>query len=262
LRIILNKGNQFLNSSSVWALGSTVVVSLLSLIGVVTTLTDTARLKSATYLLVGLATGALFGDAIIHLLPQAFEASQNKAQTSLLVLCGVFGFFILEKFLHWRHKHSIDDDDVTTIHPMGRMNLIADGLHNSIDGLLIGASYLVDVQIGIATTVAVLLHELPQELGDFGVLIHAGYSRSKALLFNLVSASFAIAAVLIALWIGTSVADFTQIMIPIAAGAFLYVAGSDLVPELHKERAPQKSLAQFISILVGCGLMWALLFIE
>jgi zinc and cadmium transporter len=142
------------------------------------------------------------------------------------------------------------------------MNLIADGLHNLIDGLLIGASYLVDVQIGIATTVAVLLHELPQELGDFGVLIHAGYSRSKALLFNLLSALFAIVGVLVALWIGSSVVEFTHVIIPIAAGAFVYVAGSDLVPELHKERAPQKSLAQFISILVGCGLMWALLFIE
>lgn len=237
-------------------------MSLLSLIGVVTTLTDTARLKSTTYLLVGLATGALFGDAIIHLLPKAYEASENKAQISLLVLCGVFGFFILEKFLHWRHRHSIDDDDFTAIHPMGRMNLIADGLHNLIDGLLIGASYLVDVQIGIATTVAVLLHELPQELGDFGVLIHAGYSRSKALLFNLLSALFAIVGVLVALWIGSSVVEFTHVIIPIAAGAFVYVAGSDLVPELHKERAPQKSLAQFISILVGCGLMWALLFIE
>ena len=240
-----------------FAIGSVVVVSLISLVGVVTISLSESKLNRVVFILVGLATGALFGDAFIHLLPEAFESSPNRVATALFVLAGIFVFFVLEKFLLWRHEHVVHE--VEQVHHLGMMNLVADGLHNLIDGMLIGASYLVDIKIGFATTLAVVLHELPQEMGDFGVLLHAGFSRTRALLFNFLSASLAIVGAVVALAIGAEATTFSSLMLPITAGGFIYIAGSDLVPELHKESAPARSLLQFLALSAGVGLMLLLL---
>ena len=142
------------------------------------------------------------------------------------------------------------------------MNLIADGAHNFIDGVLIGVSYMVSLPIGIATTIAVILHEIPTEIGDFGVLLHAGYSTRRALQYNFLSALMAVAGTLLALSIGPSISSFTTAVLPITAGGFLYIAGSDLIPELHREINLKHTLLQFLAILAGIGLMVALLWIE
>lgn len=243
-----------------YAIGSVILVSVISLVGVVTLSVSETKLKRVVFILVGLATGALFGDALIHLLPQAFESLRSKVETSLYVLAGIFVFFILEKFLRWRHEHVLQDAE--PVHHIGLMNLVADGLHNLIDGMLIGASYLVDIKIGVATTLAVVLHELPQEIGDFGILLHAGFSRTRALVFNFLSASLAVIGAVVALVVGTAAASFSTLMLPITAGGFIYIAGSDLVPELHKESDATKSLLQFLALSAGVGLMLLLLLLE
>jgi zinc and cadmium transporter len=141
------------------------------------------------------------------------------------------------------------------IHPVGYMNLIADAVHNLIDGMLIGASYAVSVPIGIATTMAVILHEIPQELGDFGVLLHAGFTVKRAILFNFLSASVAVVGTIISLLVSASAESFSALMLPFTAGGFIYIAGSDLLPELQKESDPYRSIAQLIAIAAGGGLM-------
>jgi zinc and cadmium transporter len=144
---------------------------------------------------------------------------------------------------------------------VGHLILISDGIHNLIDGILIGASYMISVEVGIATTIAVILHEIPQELGDFGILIHAGYSRAKALLWNLISALTAFLGVFIGVGLPLLTNSAGPILASVAAGGFIYIAGSDLVPELHKTKEIKKSIIQLLAIIVGIGMMLALLFI-
>ncbi len=244
----------------VYALASVLAVSFVSLVGIVTISLSQPRLQQAIFVLVSLAVGAMFGDAFIHLLPSAFRGPQGTLQTSLAVLAGLLLFFVLEKFLLWRHEHIPHYDDC--IQPVGYVNVVAEGLHNLIDGLLIGSSYLVSVPVGVATTLAVLLHEIPQEIGNFGVLLHAGFSRRRALGFNFLSASLAIVGAMLALVAGTQLKRLPTVILPFTAGGFIYIAGSDLVPELHKERAPGKSLLQLGAMGIGVSLMLLLTLLE
>lgn len=252
-----------------YAVASVVLVSLVSLVGVATISASKQRLKGMTFVLVSLAAGAMLGNAFIHLLPEAFEAATSNLTVSLCVLGGIFAFFILEKFLLWRHCHEIDHchsekhcPGADHVHPVGYMSLAADGLENLVDGMMIGAAYLVSVPVGVATTLAVVLHEIPAEMGDFGVLLHAGFSRGKALLLNLLSGAMAVAGCLIALFAGSSIESFPHLMAPIAAGCFIYIAGSDLVPQLHKELMPSRSLVQLLAMGAGVALMLLLTLLE
>src|SRR5882672_6133068 len=135
------------------------------------------------------------------------------------------------------------------------MNLAADAVHNLIDGMIIGVAYLVSVPIGVATTIAVVCHEIPHELGNFVVLLHAGFQPRRALLFNFLSAVFAIAGCVISLLLGSHIESFSILLVPLAAGGFIYIAGSDLVPELHKEANPRKSAVQLVAMGAGVGIM-------
>jgi len=236
------------------------LVSLLSLIGLAFISVAEEKLKSIIFFMVSLAVGGLFGDAFIHLLPESFERIGSKLQASVFVLAGIFAFFVLEKFLLWRHQHVLESDH--PIHPVGYMNLLADGAHNFIDGVIIGASYDVSLHVGIATTLAVVFHEIPHELGNFFVLLYAGFTKRKALFFNFVSALFAILGTVMSLSIGSRVAEFSSVMLPLAAGGFIYIAGSDLVPELNKESTLGKSVVQMLAIGVGVGLMFVLVMLE
>jgi zinc and cadmium transporter len=243
-----------------YAVTSVLFVSFLSLIGALFIAITQQRLKQIIFVMVSLAVGSLFGDAFIHLLPQTFKKFESDVQASLYVLAGIFLFFILEKFLLWRHQHTVTSSG--EIHPVGYMNLFADGVHNLIDGMIIGASYLVSRPVGIATTLAVIFHEIPHELGNFFILLYAGFTRTRALFFNFISACFAILGTLIALFIGSSAEAFSQVMLPLAAGGVIYIAGSDLVPELNKESDLLKSVVQMIAIAGGVGLMLILALVE
>lgn len=240
-----------------YTIASVVIVSLISLVGIFFLSLNRERLQKILLYLVSFAVGGLFGDAFIHLLPQAFQGETDHLLISLLILAGICLFFILEKVVRWRHCHI--SNSKTHIHPVVPMNLIGDGLHNLTDGMIIAASYSLDFSLGLATTLAVILHEIPQEIGDFGVLVYGGLSVKKAVIFNFLSASTAILGAVIALLVGSVVAGFSSIILPIAAGGFIYIAGADLIPELHHEFNPKTSVKQLAAIVSGIGIMAALL---
>ena len=243
-----------------WSLGSVAVVSLVSLVGIVTLAVNERRLQGALIFLVSFAVGALFGDAFLHILPEAFEHAHPGVAPSLLVLLGIFIFFVLEKFIYWRHCHA----GVCDFHekPVVWLNLVGDGVHNFIDGVLLAASYGVSFSIGIATTLAVVFHEIPQEIGDFGILIHGGFSRRRALGYNFLCSLSAFAGAVALLLMGPSVQGLSHLVTPVAAGGFIYIAGSDLIPELHREPSVSRSLLQFGAIGLGVGIMALLLLFE
>ncbi len=248
-----------------YALSSVAIVSLISLIGVFALSLKENLLRKGVFLMVSLAVGALFGDALIHLIPESFEQIENPVTASLLILSGILGFLILEKILRWHHGHGHDcedelcKDDVeekrSRVQPLGFLILTSDGLHNLIDGVIIGASYLISIEVGIATTIAIVLHEIPQEISDFGLLLHSGFSKARALLVNFLSALSAFIGVGIALLIGNNNETFIPVALALAAGSFIYIAGSDLVPELHKTNNIKQSLQQIVAILIGIGIM-------
>lgn len=237
----------------IYSLGSVVIVSLMSLIGIFTISIKTDLLRKMLIYMISFAAGALIGDAFLHLLPEIVAEYGFTLNISLAILVGIIVSFILEKFIHWRHCHLPNTKE--HVHPFAWMNLFGDGIHNFIDGLIIGASYLVSIPVGIATTTAVILHEIPQEIGDFGVLLHGGFSRNKALLLNFLTALTAIFGVIISLLIGSSVPHLVTYLIPFAAGNFIYIAATDLIPELHKETNVGKSVIQLLFFLLGIGIM-------
>lgn len=233
-----------------WILFATLVVSLLSLIGVVTLSLSDKLLKKILLALVGLAAGTLIGGAFLHLMPESLhELDQDTA--FILVLVGFAIFFILEKIL-WRHCH----DKTCKIHTFAYINLFGDGIHNFIDGLIIAAGFLVSVEIGLITTLAVAVHEIPQEIGDFGVLVHGGFQKKKALMYNLITALTALIGGVIGYYLIPELGEFQYYILPIAAGGFIYIAAADLVPELHKERRTSRTMVAFGMFIVGIFLMW------
>ncbi|MBR9681036.1 MAG: ZIP family metal transporter [Candidatus Altiarchaeota archaeon] len=243
-----------------WALSSVFLVSLISFVGAFTLSIKDAQLEKILMYLVSLSAGALLGGAFFHLLPEAVETTGFGFQTSFSILLGIVTFFILEKFLHWHHHHVPHRKGA--IIPLAMMNLVGDGFHNFIDGLILGVSYLASIPTGVATTIAIIFHEIPQEIGDFGVLLHSGLSRKKALLLNFVGALFAVLGTIIALIASSFVPKLTALLIPFAAGGFIYIAGSDLIPEMHKEMNTKKSAVQLFSLVLGMFLMYLLVFFE
>lgn len=244
-----------------YSITAVVIVSLLSFSGVIALAFKKNLLQKIIMVLVAFSTGALLGDAFIHLIPEAVEeAGELSPFLATMVFVGILLFFSLEKFLRWRHCHDVTCKE----HPkhLGTMNLVGDAVHNFIDGVLIAVSFLVSVPLGLATSIAVVAHEIPQELGDFGVLIHSGYSRRKALLYNFLSACFSILGAIVVLTIGASSSQIINSIIPITAGGFIYISLSGLVPELHKEQNISKSLTQFISMVFGFIIMFLLINLE
>jgi zinc and cadmium transporter len=240
---------------SAWAysMASVILVGLISLISAAGLLLSVSKLRGFLFVAVSFAAGALYGDAFIHLIPESFERYANKTIPALYVVAGIFVFFIFEKFLHWHHSHGVDVE--SAIEPYGYLNLFADGVHNFMDGLLIGASYSISIPIGMTTTVAVVLHEIPQEIGDIGILIHAGFSRRRALVFNFLTALVAILGAVTALMLGELVESFAAAVLPMTAGGFIYISGSDLMPEFQKETRIWKSVVQIGAMIAGVGLM-------
>lgn len=255
--------------SFLYALGSVLVISLASLAGAAGLSLSNRLLRRALILLVSFAAGALLGDVFFHLLPELVEEHGFELSISVGVLVGILFSFILEKFIHWHHCHLPEDHchdehehaGHTHAHPVGYLTLFGDGVHNFVDGLIIGASYLVDVNVGIATTIAVLLHELPQELGDFGLLLHAGFSRARALAYNFISALAAVLGVAVA-YLSSNIEMLHHLLIPFAAGNFIYIALADIVPELHREQRWPVSLVQLLFFVLGMAFMAALLLLE
>lgn len=240
---------------------SVVVVSLISLVGALFLASkDTTDENSDSPLmlfLIALAVGALLGDVFIHLWP---EASEQLGAGAAGYLAAGFGlFFLIEKLLHWRHQHGSIKEN--RIEPYGAMNLIGDGLHNFIDGALIAASYLVSFPIGFATTIAVILHEIPQELGDYAILRSAGFSKQRAVLFNFLSALAAVAGGVIVLASGIDLANTAHYILAFTAGGFIYIAFL-LLKKLGEDLTFGKAIGQLAAFGLGALLMWAVKFVE
>lgn len=235
---------------------SVVIVSLISLVGIFSFLINKKSIKKSILFLVSFSAGSLFGAAFFHLLPEASTDIGLTWQIASFTLLGIIVMFILEKFIFWRHCHTISCKN--HVHSFAYMNLIGDGFHNFIDGLIIGGSYIVNIPLGITATIAIVAHEIPQEIGDFGVLLHGGFTKSKALFFNLISSLSAIVGVIIALLLTNIIPNLTYFLIPFAAGGFIYIAGTDLIPELHKETKISMSILQLIAFLLGIVIMLVL----
>lgn len=233
----------------VWAVGASIAVSLVSLIGIFSLLFREGWFNKILILLIGFSAGGLIGGAFLHLLPEALEQGEAQAIFLYLIL-GFISFFILEKYLHWRHCH----EGVCTVHAFTYLNLIGDGIHNFTDGLVIGASFLVSIHFGIITALVIILHEIPQEIGDFGVLVYGGFSKLKALYYNFVIALACILGTAIGYFISANMHNFSPFLLPFTAGGFIYIAACDLIPELHKESSLKRSTFSLLAFC--CGILF------
>ncbi len=239
-------------SSELWSvILATFIISSGSFVGVLTLALSQKFLSKILMSLVSLSAGTMLAAALLHLLPESIEVLGNTLPFQLTLLSFI-GFFVLERFLHWRHCH---DKDHLTKHTMGTMNLIADGIHNFLDGVLIAASFATGGGLGLIATLAIAMHEIPQEIGDFGVLLHSGFTRKKALLYNLLVSLTAIAGGILGYIASHTMTQFASYLIPIAAGGFIYISASDLIPELKHETSTKRTIAMIATFLFGVVIM-------
>jgi len=232
-------------------LASVTIVSMVSFIGLLFVGMKEGVLGRLLMVLVGFASGSMIGAAFFDLIPEAEEVGPN---VWLYIVTGIMFFFVMEKFLYWRHCH----DENCQVHSFAYLNLIGDGVHNLVDGALIAGSFLISASLGFTTTLAVVFHEIPQELGDFGVLVYGGFARKKALTYNFLSATTAVVGALATYALSSQVQSLPGLLVPFAAGGFIYVAATDLMPELHKRTQPRDSLVQLLTLLAGIALMFVL----
>lgn len=236
-----------------YALASTIIVSLISLIGVSIFALRVERLNKILMLLISFSVGAMLGNAFFHLLPESYHHIPNSSLTSWLIVGGFMIFFAIEQLLH--SHHSVGDSS-SKVKPYGYLSLYADGIHNFVDGILIGAAWLFSPEVGLATTISVILHEIPQEISDFGILIKAGFTKKKALINNFLVATTAVLGTLLALWFGHEMEHFSIYMLPLAAGGFIYLAAASLLPEVLKSSTKKNWGFHFFVVLLGLLLMY------
>ncbi|MEM5798230.1 MAG: ZIP family metal transporter [Candidatus Aenigmatarchaeota archaeon] len=224
---------------------ATIINSLVAFIGAIFLLLKESTLKKILFLLVGFSAGALLSGSLYHLLAESLEnLSTTMAFSSLLF--GFIIFFLIEKFLHWHHCH----EKICKVHPYSYLIIFGDAVHNFIDGLIIAASFIINPGFGLLTTIIIISHEVPQELGDFGVMVHGGMEKKRAIFYNFLSQAVCIAGGVVG-WFFSEITGFVQYILPIAAGGFLYISASDLIPELHKEIELKKSMITFMMFVVG-----------
>jgi zinc and cadmium transporter len=226
------------------------IVSLISLVGIFLLLREKV-IKKYLFYLVSFAAGTLLGAAFLDLLPEAF-ISGFKESVSVFIIIGILSFFILEKFLHWHHHHTGKRE----VHVFNYLNTIGDGLHNFIDGAIIAVSFLNSAELGIVVTIAVIAHEIPQEIGDFAILIYGGWSKLRALIINFLTALTAVLGALFAYFYSGFIENSGLYLTSFAIGGFIYIAGTDLIPEIHKEKNIKKSSIQFVLLIFGIFLIW------
>lgn len=231
-------------------LASVTVVSLISFVGVIFIGLKESLLRRIVMALVGFASGTLLGGAFFDLLPEAVNMINPPITIFYFVTLGIIVFFCIEKFLYWRHCH----EEECQVHTFAYISLVGDGVHNFIDGMIIAATFVIGFELGFITTLAVISHEIPQEIGDFGVLIYGGLSKRKALTYNFISALTAILGAIVTYYVVYLRSNYT-LLVPFAAGGFIYIAATDLMPELHKKSHAGESIIQLLSILLGLGLM-------
>jgi zinc and cadmium transporter len=248
-----------MNSLILWIIVFTALGGVLSVLaaGAFLLLPESVRARMLSPM-VSFAIGALLGAAFLAILPHAFEVPGVDAHSvTLTVLCGILVFFLLEKMVIWRHCHTEDceahvpDMDKVRKAATGNLILIGDGIHNMVDGVLIAAAFLTDVHLGVVTSIAVIAHEIPQELGDFAILLHSGFSRGKALVYNMLASLTTVIGGVVA-YFSLSLANVAvPYVLAIAASSFIYIAVADLIPGLHKRPEFSDTVQQIVLIAFG-----------
>ena len=241
---------------------ATLVVSLFSLTGIIALSLKDETLHRILFFLIAFSAGTILGAALFDLLPEAVEHIEGSG-VYVYIAGGFVAFYFLERFIYWYHGHGHYDDitehdEEHATKGFAYLNVIGDGIHNFIDGMIIAASFNVGFSVGLATTIAVIFHELPQELGDYGVLIYAGFDRARALFLNFVAALSVVAGGIFAIFFLETVEALSGVLISFSAGAFIYLSASELIPELQREKDFWKSLAQFALFLAGLAVIWYL----
>jgi zinc and cadmium transporter len=240
---------------------ATLFISSGALIGVFTLSLQKKFLHKILLFLVSLSAGTLMGGAFLHLLPEAVE--ELEPVTAFSVVIGAYLlFFVIETLLHWHHCHNVDYKTGKHQHTLGFMNLLGDSVHNFIDGLIIAGAFLTDYRLGIITTTAVALHEIPQEISDFGVLIYSGFKERRALILNLMVAFTVVLGGLVGYLLGEQIGGLVPYLLPFAAGGFIYIATTDLVPQIKNQDKISKSLQNLAVFLVGILIMATLRLME
>lgn len=228
---------------------ATFLDGLVALVGALFLGFSKKRLKDIIFVLVAFSAGALLAGGLMHLLAESLDVLEENL-AFVILFAGFSVFFIMEKFFYWHHCH----EGVCDIHPYTSLILIGDGIHNIIDGLVIAASFMVSLEFGIITTALIITHEIPQELGNFGILVYGGFNVKKALLLNLLAQLTCVLGGIIG-YVLSGVQGFVPYILPFAAGGFLYISASDLIPELHKEVNRRRSVLSFIFFLAGISFM-------
>jgi zinc and cadmium transporter len=250
-----------------YVLLSVLFVSLVSVIVAIPFLIKKKISNKTLLFLLSLSIGVLLSTVFINLIPEAFEIKHEYDtnhehkhhahdfaffKIPLIIISGFLLMFIIEKFVHHHHNKKCEKTyGHSHAYNLAPINLIGDGIHNFIDGLLIAASYMVDIVLGITVTISVLFHEIPQEIADFGILLYSGFSKLKAILFNFLSALTAVIGAIIGLLLVGNIEGLNEIFIPFAIGNFLYIAASNLVPQLHRHCGIKDSLIHIFAIILG-----------
>ena len=237
----------------IWIVGSSILMCILSLAGALTFSLSDKALHKLLLPLVALSAGSLLGGAFFHMIPESIAKTGDDLSVYIYVVAGFTFFLLLEQLLHWHHCHR---EETECKKPQTYLILIGDGIHNFIGGIAVAGTFLIDIRLGISTWLAAAAHELPQELGDFGVLVHGGWSRKKALLLNLLSSSTFLLGGLLAYLLSFS--DWIYYLIPFAAGNFIYIGASDLIPEVNKHRNFSNSILHFICFCAGVSILLGL----
>jgi zinc and cadmium transporter len=236
------------------AVAATILVSLVSLVGIALLSLNKKTLDTVVFLILSFATGTLFAAAFFDLFPEALEGLEAEAVFAT-ALSGIIVLFVLERLVHWHHEHH---DHLKHEKPVAYLVLLGDGLHNFFDGIAIAASFITSLELGVTTTFAIIAHEIPQELSDFTLLKYAGFSTKKAIMFNLLSGLAAVIGAISFFYFSSAVENLQFYGLAFTAGVFLYIAGTDLLPELHKEEKRSKSVIQLAAMLLGIVVIWFL----
>jgi zinc and cadmium transporter len=238
-----------------WIIGTTFFISLIAWVGALALFLKEELLNKILLVLVALSAGGLIGGAFLHLLPEAISEAGAASSATLnlfsYLLIGFCIFFVLEQFIKWCHEHY----GIHQKKPVSYLVLISDLVHNFIDGMVMAGSFMVGFPVGIVTTLAIALHEIPQEIGDFGVLVYGGFEKKRALIWNYASAITVIFGGIAGYYLSAMIEGAAVLLLPFAAGNFIYIAASDLIPEIKHGEDIRRNLVHFFTFIIGILLM-------